>query len=395
MSVDKRHNMAHSMLFSLSILCLVVLLFIFLLKRLKQPYLIAYVLAGIILGPHVTSVFTDTATIDSLGEVGIILLMFFLGLEIKIPDATSLLFQPLIAQAIKTLLSILVAMVAGWWLHWGAANIFLLAVILMFNSTAVVSDYLQKNGELKSNPGTVILNMLLLQDILLAPVLTVFQFLQHKNPDVVRLGLALGSSVLIFFLMRATRNKDIFRLPFSIDISNDHDLQVFAGAVLCFGCGLLAEAAGLTPSIGAFFAGVFMSRTGTLAWLDKTLHPFKVFFTAVFFVSIGLRIDIRFIAGHPLFAVGVTSVVIIINCIFSAAVFRLLRYPRRTSLYAGALLSQSGEFSVLACATAFQLHMIDASFYKLALTTACLTLLFATAWINFLQKAIYGAGNRL
>jgi len=386
--------MEHSMLFSLSILCLVVLLFIFLLKRLKQPYLIAYVLAGVLLGPHVTGVFTDTDTIDSLGGVGIILLMFFLGLEITIPDNTSLLFQPLIAQSIKTLLGILVAFVAGWWLHWGAASIFLLAVIFMFNSTAVVSDYLQKNGDLKSKPGTVILNMLLLQDILLAPVLTVFQFLQHKKPDVAQLGLALGSSVLIFFLMRATRNKNNFRLPFSIDISNDHDLQVFAGAVICFGCGLLAEAAGLTPSIGAFFAGVYMSRTGTLTWLDKTLHPFKVFFTAAFFVSIGLRIDIRFIAEHPLFVMGVTTAIIIINCIFSAAVFRLLKYPRRTSLYAGALLSQSGEFSVLACATAFQLHMIDASFYKLAITTACLTLLFATPWVIFLQKAIYAPAKR-
>ena len=114
--------MEHTVLFSLSILCLVVLLFIFLLKRLNQPYLIAYVLAGVLLGPHVAGVFTNTATIDAFGEIGIILLMFFLGLEIKIPDNSSMLFQPFTAQAIKTSLSILVALATGWWLHWGAAR---------------------------------------------------------------------------------------------------------------------------------------------------------------------------------------------------------------------------------------------------------------------------------
>jgi len=216
--------MERSILFPVSILCLVVLLFIFLLKRLKQPYLVAYMLAGIILGPQVTGVFADTAVIDGLGEIGIILLMFFLGLEITVPGKGSALFQPLVAQGIKTVFSVLLALVAGWWLHWGPVNIFLLSVMFMFNSTAVVSGYLQKNRELHTKPGTTILNMLLLQDILLAPVLTVFQFLQHKNPDVTQLVLALGSCALVFFLLRATRNKNMFRLPFSMGIGNDHEL---------------------------------------------------------------------------------------------------------------------------------------------------------------------------
>lgn len=325
------------MLFPLSILCLTVLLFIFLLKRLKQPYLIAYMLAGVILGPHVTGAFTDTIIIDAFGEAGIILLMFFLGLEIKIPDNSSLLFQPLLAQGIKTLASILVALTTGWWLNWAAANIFLLAVIFMFNSTAVVSDYLQKNGELQTRPGTTILNMLLLQDIMLAPVLTVFQFLQHKSPDLTKLILAVCSSMLIILLLRATRNKNIFRLPFSVDITNDHDLQVFAA----------------------------------------------------FFVSIGLRIDVSFITGHWLFVTLITCAVLLINSLFSTLVFRLLKYPLRTSIYSGALLSQTGEFSLLACATAYQLHIIDAEFYKLSVTAACLSLLFSTAWITFLRKCIF------
>jgi len=161
------------------------------------------------------------------------------------------------------------------------------------------------------------------------------------------------------------------------------------GVLVCLSFALFSSLAGLTASIGGFFAGVFMSRTRSFNWLDRTLHPFKIFFVAAFFVSIGLRIDIGFAAGHIGLIAGVTFLVLLINSICSAIVFRLLKYPARTSLYAGALLSQTGEFSLLACATAYQLHIINADFYKLAVTTACLSLLCSTIWITLLRKLIY------
>lgn len=381
--------MEHTVLFPLSILCLAVLLFIFLLKRLQQPYLVAYILAGVILGPSVTGIFAGTGNIDTLGEIGIILMMFFLGLEIKIPDQKTLLLQPVIAQGIKTLLSVLFALVTGYIMNWEIANVFLLSVLFMFNSTAVVSSYLQKTGELQARPGTVILNMLLLQDMLFVPVLAVLQFFQHTAPDLLKLSIALAGSILAVVLLRATRHKNFFRVPFSLGIENDHDLQVFAGALICFGFGLLASAAGLAPSAGSFFAGVFMSRVQGLGWLDKALHPFKVFFIAFFFVSIGLRIDIGYIGRNVVLVILVTCIVLLINSILSTMVFRLLRYSLRMSLYAGALLSQTGEFSLLACSAAYQQHIIDAGLYKLVTTVACLSLLLSTVWITMLRKWIY------
>lgn len=267
--------MEYTVLFSLSILCLAVLLFIVLLKRLKQPYLVAYILAGIILGPSVTGIFAGTGNIDTLGEIGIILMMFFLGLEINIPDQKTLLLQPVIAQGIKTLLSVLFALVIGFVIKWGISSVFLLSVLFMFNSTAVVSGYLQKTGELQARPGTVILNMLLLQDMLFVPVLAVLQFFQHTAPDMLKLSIAMASSILAVVLLRATLHKNFFRMPFSLGIEHDHDLQVFAGALICFGFGLLASAAWLAPSAGSFFAGVFMGHVQGLGWLDKPCIPLK------------------------------------------------------------------------------------------------------------------------
>lgn len=125
------------------------------------------------------------------------------------------------------------------------------------------------------------------------------------------------------------------------------------------------------------------------------MHPFKVFFIAFFFVSIGLRIDIGYIGRNVVLVILVTCIVLLINSILSAVVFRVLRYSLRTSLYAGALLSQTGEFSLLACSAAYQQHIIDAGLYKLVTTVACLSLLLSTVWITMLRKWIYRGSTGL
>src|ERR1700743_3008403 len=101
-----------NVLFPLSVLCLVILLMMLILRRWRQPYLVAYILAGLMLGPQVTGVFKEPVAIETLGQIGVLLLMFFLGIEIEIPDTRSLLTQPLVAQLIKSALSIAAAMLA-------------------------------------------------------------------------------------------------------------------------------------------------------------------------------------------------------------------------------------------------------------------------------------------
>lgn len=144
-------------LFSVSMMCLVILLLIFLLKKFNQPYMVAYILAGILIGPFAGKVFTSTGDTASLGEIGILLLMFFLGMEIDIPDHHSLLLKPVIAQGIKMLLGITISFCLGRFFHSTVYNILLLAILFVFNSTAVVSEYLAKNGELHSAFGKSIL----------------------------------------------------------------------------------------------------------------------------------------------------------------------------------------------------------------------------------------------
>ena len=379
----------HNLLFAISIMCMLILLLIILLKKLNQSSLIAYVFTGIILGPHVTGIFSEPTDISALGDIGILLLMFFLGIEINIPDNKNLLFKPVIAQGIRALLSILFSLLIGKWLDWGSGYIFLLAITFIFNSTAVVSEFMRKNGELNTEIGKMVLNILLLQDIMLAPVLTFLQFTEKANSNLIKALPSLIGCFLIFYLLKAIRNRNLFQLKFFKEMETDHELQVFTGTFICLGFAVLTSFAGLTPAIGSFVAGVYIGRTNAFHWLENVLRPFKIFFVALFFLSVGLLLDLNYINQHVTLILIITLCVLLMNGLLSVIVFKLQKFSWQDSMYAGVLLSQTGEFGLLASSLAYQLDIIDDNFFKSALAVIGLSLLCSSIWMTILRKFIY------
>ncbi len=378
-----------NLLFSVSITCLLILLLSVILKKLNQPYLIAYVFAGILLGPHIAGVFSAADNISAIGDLGILLLMFFLGIEINIPGNKTLLIKSFIAQTVRTLLSITFSILIGKWLDWNAGSIFLLAITFIFNSTAVVSEFLKKNDELSTPIGKTVLNILLLQDIMLAPVLTFFQFMNNVEFNIIKMVSSLISCVLIFLLLRAIRNKNLIQLKFFKEMETDHELQVFTAVAICLGFALITSFAGLTPSIGSFIAGVYIGSTNAFQWFENVLRPFKIFFVALFFLSVGVMLDLRYVWEHFQTIIILSFGVLLINGMLSVIVFRAMKFSWRESMYAGTLLSQTGEFGLLACSLAYQLNIIDYNFFKSALAVIGLSLLLSSVWITILRNFIY------
>lgn len=383
----------NKILLSITTMCVVVLLLIFLLKRLRQPYMVAYILAGVLIGPYVGRVFVNVADTASLGEIGILFLMFFLGMELNIPSHQTILLKPIISQGIKILLSIAFATLLGFVFDWKLYNIFLLAILFSFNSTAVISEYLQSNGDLRTPFGKMIFNILLIQDVLLAPVLTVFQCLSAEKLALGRLLGAILISISIFLFLGAIRHRQLPHPKLLYVLKDDHELQVFAGGVICLGFGLLAEMAGLSGAMGSFIAGMMVGKTPAFGWLEQVLKPFRVFFVSFFFMSIGLQLDLPFIAANLGLIMAGTFFILFSNSFLSTFVFRLLRYNWKRSLYGGALLCQTGEFGILAFSLAHSLQIIDNEFFKTGISVTALSLLFSTVWIGLLRKITNTVGE--
>ncbi|WP_343686508.1 cation:proton antiporter [Chryseobacterium gleum] len=369
------------MLWTVCVLCMTILGLMFLLKRLHQPYLIAYIIAGILLGPYGVKLFDQPEEIEAVGEAGILLLMFFIGMEINVPNKKSLIIKPVLAQGIKILLSFMFAFLLGWILTLDFKSILLIAILFTFNSTAVVVEFLKKHGTLHTAFGIVILNILLLQDLLLAPVLTLLKFWNGEKFNMLNFVIPLAICIGIFLIFRKIRHLREIRFS-STFLENDHDLQVFSGLFICLGFGLVAEVVGLSAALGSFIAGVVVGKIRAFHWLEHSLLPFKVFFVALFFVSIGLRLDLNYLfSNYVLITIG-TLVVLISNSVMSSIFFRILNFRWKDSFYGGALLSQTGEFGILALSIAYKTGMVGYDLYKAGLGITCLSLLLSTIWIS-------------
>lgn len=374
---------------SICLMCLTTLGIMLLLKKLRQPYLIAYIITGILLGPYITGVFKNTEDIHAIGEIGILLFMFFIGMEINVPDSRSMLIQPVVAQSIKIVISIIFSFVIGYLISIPLESILLIAILFVFNSTPVVSDFLSMNGLLKTPLGLTVLNMLIFQDILFAPILTALNIWKGGGVNTysfLTAVLAVAVCLAVFLVLKRVRRKRNLFIPrFLRSLESDYDLQVFTGLLICLGFASVAETAGLSGALGSFIAGIYIGRAKAFKWLEHSLLPFKVFFVSLFFVSVGLQLDIDYLLHNYRFILLGTLFIFISNSLISAGVFRLMKFNGRQSLLGGALLSHTGEFGLLALSVAHNTGIIDLSLFKAALGITSLSLLLSTIWVSLLQ----------
>ncbi|WP_461044037.1 cation:proton antiporter domain-containing protein [Spirosoma harenae] len=373
----------------LVILSLVILLWVLLLRRLSQPYFIAYILSGMVLGPDGLQLLVNPHLITQLGELGIILLLFFIGLEIRLPDLTKHIAKPLLGMLVQLLLSVAAVWLLGFYLQWSLAVKVLISFALSLSSSAIIMPYLRQNGEIMSPLGTLTTGVLLLQDMLTVPMLVTLNLLGQAQFNPLDIGLMLGGGLLILLFLRLAMGSRTLTLPFAHTLAHDHDLQVFWGLLTCFGMAWLTQTFHLSAALGAFVAGVLVNRSGATHWLEQSLHPFRVFFLALFFVAIGLQIEVGFLVEHWSLISGLVWLVLLINSLLGALAFRLVGSSWRDSVYAGALLSQLGEFSIVLSLSARQLGLINDFIYQLTLSVVALTMLITTLWIGIIRTFVF------
>jgi monovalent cation:H+ antiporter-2, CPA2 family len=366
-----------------------ILLLSWLLKRFRQPYFIAYIIAGILLGPYGLKLFTDIDTIARIGSLGLIMQMFFIGAEIEVPSLVKNSRTLVIGTSVQLLLSIAFITLAGTQLEWAMDKVILFSFIISLSSSAIILEYLHKNNQINTRLGTITTGILILQDFLIAPMIMVLNFFGKGETGGSELVFGLIIMVLFILLLRKVVLKKKVRLPFINAVQSDHELQVFIGMFLCFGFAWLTSLLHLSAALGAMLAGMIISRTESTQWLDKSLVPFRVFFLSIFFFSIGLQINVHFVADNFSLILTLVLSILVINSGINALVFRLLNETWKNSLYAGALLSQIGEFSLVLCTVAKGLKLVDDFSFQLTLAVISVTMLLTSAWIGVIRSFLF------
>ena len=359
-----------------------------LLRSLKQPHVVGYLIAGVILGPHGLALVQDEVTLGRLGAIGVVLLLFFIGME----ASPRKLIENWKVAVLGTLLQILISIGCVWplglILDWPLERIVLIGFVISLSSTAVVLKLLHDWKEFDTKVGQNVLAILLAQDLAVIPMLIILGMFGDSDAERSNIYLQAGGAILIAVIVGYIAIKGTIRLPLGRILGEDLEMHVFAALAICLGLSLLTGLAGLSTALGAFVAGMLIGAAKETRWVHHSLEPFRVLFVALFFVSIGMLVDLGFLQSHWYQVGALIFLVLITNTFINGVILRMLGENWRDSLYAGTLLSQIGEFSFLLAAVGIQAHIISDYGYQMTVVVISMSLLLSPAWIILVKYVL-------
>jgi len=359
------------------------------LRSIRQPYVIGYLIAGVILGPHGIAFVEDEALLGRLGAIGVVLLLFFIGMEVSPRKLIDNWKVAVIGTILQIIISVGVVWPLGSYLEWPLERIILMGFVISLSSTAVVLKLLQDWQEFDSKVGQNVLVILLAQDLAIIPMLMILATMGDSHADAGNIWMQLIGAIVIGAIVVYIAVKESIRLPLSKLLRNDHEIQIFAALAVCLGLSLLTGLAGLSTALGAFVAGMIIGAAKETQWVHHSLESFRVVFVALFFVSIGMLVDLSFVQQHWMQISALVLLIIITNTFINGAILRALGDNWRDSLYAGTMLSQIGEFSFVLAAVGIQAHIISDYGYQMTVAVISISLLISPPWIMFVKWRLY------
>ncbi len=363
----------------------VILMLGIIMKRLKQPHVLAYLLVGIILGPNVLGVISDQTALTRLGSFGVVLLLFFIGMEVSPRRLAENWLISVLGTILQVIISVAAVAIIGLYLQWSLSRIVLLGFVISLSSTAVVLKLLEDWKEMGTRVGQDVLGILLVQDLIVVPMLIILGFLGGNQPSVQTLTLQAIGGTAIIALTAWLLIKDEIRLPWLKFLGSDHEMQVFTSLGICFGMALLTGLTELSAALGAFVGGMIVSSAKETHWVHQSLSSIRIIFMALFFVSIGMLINVKFIIEYWWQISALIFAAYSTNLLINAGILKAIGEQWNVSLYGGALLSQIGEFSFVIAAVGFQMNIINQVSYQMTISVISLTLLFSPLWIAMIK----------
>ncbi|TSE09162.1 cation:proton antiporter [Aquimarina algiphila] len=372
----------------ISIVAILVIILSIILRKLNQTYIIGYILVGIFLGEHGLKIIDDKESVQLLGELGVILLLFFIGMEINLIDFLKRWKLAVLGTLLQIMLSVVMVFLIGYFFNWSLARSVVLGFVIALSSSAVVIKLLQDKNLIETKIGKNVLSILLAQDVVFVPLLIIISQLGGKTESTENVILMIIGAIIIVSVLVYIYIKGSILLPFSKRIYRDHELQVFMAIFLCFGCALATSFFGISPALGAFVGGMIINAARATHWIHDTLHSFRVLFVSLFFISVGLQIDLGFVNDNLWIILLVILIVYITNHLLNTLILKVFSNSWKEAFLGGALLAQIGELSFLISSTALGLGIIEDFSYNFTITLISLTLIISPFWIALSEKLI-------
>ncbi len=377
---------AHADLTGLAVVVLAAVICGVVMSRLRQPAISGYILAGILLGPSGLALVENRDQITVLADLGVLMLLFLVGMELSLSGFKSVWRGALVATLLQIAGSVGATLVLSLLFGWSLGLSVLLGFVIALSSTAVVIKMLEGMNILNTPLGKATVGVLIAQDLAFVPMMLILASLAGDGFGVFgmfRVGFSVV--VLVLLILYLTRRRKI-SLPFAGVVAGHRDLTPLRGLAFCFGAAALTGYLSLSPAYGAFLAGLVIGNSTERRAMMRGVQPIQSILMMVFFLSIGLLINLDFILANMGTVLLILFMVTVFKTGLNIGVLRLAREPWPHAFIAGMLLAQIGEFSFLLGQAGVSSGLIGREEGDLVIAVTALSLLISPLWLVIARR---------
>ncbi|HWG96604.1 MAG TPA: cation:proton antiporter [Nitrospira sp.] len=361
----------HSVLGNLLLIYTVSIAVVFLFHQFRLPSIAGFLVAGALIGRHGFNLISDIATVQVLAEIGIVLLLFTIGIEFSLVQLASLRRLLLIAAPIQVGGVIAIAWLGGTAAGLPTSQAIFWGFLLSLSSTAIVLKALAASGDSDSPHGRATIGILIFQDLAVVPMILLTPILaSHGDGTLTPVLFSLVKSMVVVACIVAAAWYAVPKLLDHIVRSRSRELFLLTIIVMCLGIAWLTSLGGLSLALGAFIAGLVISESEYSHQAIAEVLPFRDSFNSLFFVSIGILIDWRILLEHPLVVTSVLLVVLLVKFVAGAGAVLTISVPPRSAVMTGIALAQVGEFSFILAQVGLENKLLSGPPYQIFLAVS-------------------------
>lgn len=345
-------------------------------SRLRLPPVVALLLTGLLIGPSGLGWIASTEEVEVFAEIGVVLLLFVIGLELSLARLKELRRPFLLGGSVQAAATAALAAGAALALGQGAGRAVFLGFVVALSSTAIVLKLYGDRQETDTPHGRVVLGILLFQDFLIVPMIVLTPVLGGEaGAGPAELAVRFGGSLLAIGAVVIVSRKVAPALFDRIARTRIRETFVLGSLGICLGLAWVTHALGFSLALGAFIAGLLVSETEYSHQAIADVAPFRDLFASIFFVSVGMLVDLRFAAAHLPAILGLAAGVLVLKALVAGGAVAALGLPARTRILVGLGLAQVGEFSFLLMEVGRLHGLLAGETYQVLLGAVVLTML--------------------
>ena len=370
------------------VICALALGVIFVCRRLAIPTIVGFLLTGIFAGPHGLKLVSQVKVVDHLAEIGVVCLLFTIGLELSLKSLSRIKFIVLLGGAFQVVVTLIAGVGLASALGMPLNQSIFFGFLISLSSTAIVLKILQQRAETESPHGRISIGILIFQDIIVVPMMLVTPILAGKAEDIGFALLLLVVKAIVVVLATVIAARWIApRVLYQVAKLGGREIFLLGVILLALGVAWLTSAMGLSLALGAFLAGLIVSESEYSHRALGNVLPFRDLFTSLFFVSIGMLLDVNYVIANPMPLLAVTICIVLLKFMIAGASAILLGFPIRTAVLAGLALSQIGEFSFVLSEAGIGVGLVQTDIYQLFLGVSVITMIATPFLVSFGQSA--------